>query len=72
MLTSRAQPWPDVGYGYGVYLLPGGQFGHDGGEPGVTAVVQRVPSADVSAVVLCNAEVQEMELRDLLLAAATG
>jgi CubicO group peptidase (beta-lactamase class C family) len=70
MLTARAEPWPRVGYGYGVYLLPGGQFGHDGGDPGVTAIVQRVPPADVSVVVLCNAEVEEMELRDLLLAAA--
>jgi hypothetical protein len=34
--------------------------------------VQRVPSADVSVVVLCNAEVEETELRDVLLAAATG
>ncbi len=47
-------------------------FGHNGGDPGTTAVVQWVPAADVSIVVLCNAEVEEMELRDLLLAAATG
>ena len=72
MLTPRAEPWPNVGYGYGVYLLADGMFGHNGGDPGTTAVVQWVPAADVSIVVLCNAEVEEMELRDLLLAAATG
>jgi CubicO group peptidase (beta-lactamase class C family) len=72
MLTARAEPRPKVGYGYGVYLLSDGMFGHNGGDPGATAVVQRVPAAEVSVVVLCNAEVEEMALRDLLLAAATG
>ena len=73
MLTERARPWPPTGYGYGVYLLRGGHFGHSGGDPGVTAVIQRAPAADVSVVVLCNTEIdEEMELRDLLLAAASG
>lgn len=70
MLTPRAEPWPNVGYGYGVYLLKGGRFGHTGGDPGVTAIVERVPSTEVSIAVLCNIEVEAIELRDLLLAAA--
>lgn len=72
MLTERARPWPTTGYGYGAYLLADGMFGHNGGEPGVTTVIQRVPAADVSIAVLCNAEIEEMELRDLLLAASQG
>ncbi len=71
MLTTHAQPWPTTGYGYGAYLLADGMFGHNGGDPGTTSVIQRVPAADVSIAVLCNVETEEMELRDLLLAAAT-
>ena len=72
MLTARAEPWPDVGYGYGAYLLPGGWFGHTGGDPGVEAITQRLPPADLSLTVLCNVEAPVIEARNLLRAAATG
>jgi CubicO group peptidase (beta-lactamase class C family) len=72
MLTGRAAAFPGVDYGYGAYLLPGGWFGHTGGDPGVAAITQRLPPADLSVTVLCNVEVPVIEARNLLRVAATG
>ena len=71
MLTVRTTVEPGVEFGYGVYLL-GGCFGHDGGDPGVAAIAQRLSAADLSVAVLCNVEVPILAARNQLLAAATG
>ncbi len=42
--------------GYGVYLWPDGRTGHDGGDPGVEAVVLRWPQEEANLVVLCSTE----------------
>ena len=72
MLTARVPVDTGIEFGYGAYLYAGGAFGHGGGDPGVATIAQRVPSADLSVVVLCNVEVPVLEARGLLLAAATG
>jgi len=47
-------------YGYGVRLMDDGSIGHDGGDPGVGAVIQRWSADDVSLVVLGNTESDAM------------
>lgn len=42
------------GYGYGVWLMSDGSLSHDGGDPGVEALVRRWPEHDTNLVVLCN------------------
>ncbi|HEX8092795.1 serine hydrolase domain-containing protein [Jatrophihabitans sp.] len=71
MLTARATVGPRAEYGYGVYLS-GGCFGHAGGDPGVAAIAQRLPAADLSVAVLCNVEAPVVAVHNQLLAAATG
>jgi hypothetical protein len=60
--TDRANP---------VYLF-GRCFGHDGGDPAVATIAQRLSAADLSVVVLCNVKVPVLAARNQLLAAATG
>ncbi|MDQ4038170.1 MAG: beta-lactamase family protein, partial [Actinomycetota bacterium] len=67
MLTEHTTVEPGVGGGYGVYLFAG-CFGHDGGDPGVAAIAQRLPEADLSVAVLCNVEAPILAARNQLLA----
>jgi CubicO group peptidase (beta-lactamase class C family) len=69
MLTPRASTGSGIDYGYGCYLYGDGRFGHGGGDPGVNALVQRIPAADASVVVVCNVEAPAGAARDLLVAA---
>jgi CubicO group peptidase (beta-lactamase class C family) len=60
-------------YGYGLMVYPDGRWGHGGGDPGVSAVVNHWPQRDVTVVALCNVEETEdmnpaIELRDAVLA----
>ena len=66
MLTPRASVEPGIDYGYGCFLYGDGRFGHGGGDPGVTTLVQRIPSADATVVVLLNIEGPAGAARDLL------
>jgi CubicO group peptidase (beta-lactamase class C family) len=50
--------------GYGVYFYPDGRFGHGGGDPGVSTMVQRWRAEDTNLVVLCNVEDMAGDLRD--------
>ena len=62
----------DWAYGYGVMIYPDGRWGHGGGDPGVSAVVNHWPEDDITLVALCNVEETEatnpaIELRDAVL-----
>ena len=72
MLTPHVPVEPGIDYGYGCILYGGGRFGHGGGDPGVTALVQRIPSADATVVVLLNIEGPAGVARDLLVEAVLG
>ncbi len=73
VLTRHADAWDGFGEGYGVHLYPDGRYGHDGGDPGVEALVQSWPEEDVHLVVLINAEVGLAgEVRDAMVAAWRG
>jgi D-alanyl-D-alanine carboxypeptidase len=66
-LTEVAlRPQADCGqgfwFGYGVLLYPDGRWGHGGGDPGVSALVNHWPDHDVTVVTLCN--VEEVDERD--------
>ncbi len=61
-----------IDFGYGAFLYGDGRFGHGGGDPGVEVLVQRVPAADATAVVLCNTEGTANAARDLLVAEILG
>jgi CubicO group peptidase (beta-lactamase class C family) len=50
--------------GYGVHRYPDGRYGHGGGDPGVSVIVNRWPDDDVHVVVLCNVEDLAGEVRD--------
>jgi CubicO group peptidase (beta-lactamase class C family) len=68
-----ASPW---GYGYGVWLLSDGSLAHDGGDPGVEALLRRWPQHDTNLVILCSTEgvcddITEEALRALGLAEHT-
>ena len=62
----------DAGYGfhsgYGVLHYPDGRFGHGGGDPGISAIVNRWPEQDVTIVALCNVEDMATEVRDQVMA----
>jgi CubicO group peptidase (beta-lactamase class C family) len=58
--------------GYGVVHCPGERFAHDGGDPGVEAMVQRLAADDVNIVVLCNVEGFVDEANDAILKALRG
>jgi CubicO group peptidase (beta-lactamase class C family) len=66
MLTAHAPADPGIDYGYGCLLYGDGRFGHGGGDPGVHALIQYVPSADVTVIVLLNHEGPVGQARDLL------
>jgi CubicO group peptidase (beta-lactamase class C family) len=66
MLTSHVPVDPGIDYGYGCFVYGDGRFGHGGGDPGVRALVQRIPSADATVVVLLNIEGPVTAARDLL------
>lgn len=66
-LTDLAlRPLADAGacfwFGYGVLLYPDGLWGHGGGDPGVSAMVNHWPEHEVTVVTLCN--VEEVDERD--------
>lgn len=61
-LQRHADLGDGFGYGYGLVLHPDGRFGHGGGDPGVSAVVNHWPDRDLTVVALCN--VEETEERD--------
>lgn len=69
MLTPRVPVEPGIDYGYGCFLYGDGRFGHGGGDPGVRALVQRIPAADATVVVLLNIEGPVVAARDLLVEA---
>ena len=50
--------------GYGVYFYPDGRFGHGGGDPGVSCLIQRWRDEDTNLVVLCNVAEVAGDLRD--------
>jgi CubicO group peptidase (beta-lactamase class C family) len=56
MLTSRAQVEDGLEYGYGCLLFGAGRFGHGGGDPGCSALIQYIPAKDTTVVVVCNIE----------------
>jgi CubicO group peptidase (beta-lactamase class C family) len=66
MLTPHASVDHGIDYGYGCFLYGDGRFGHGGGDPGVHTLVQRIPAADATVVVLLNVEGAVGEARDLL------
>lgn len=66
MLTSHVPVDPGIGYGYGCFVYGEGRFGHGGGDPGVSALVQRIPAADATVAVLCNTESPVVAARNLL------
>jgi CubicO group peptidase (beta-lactamase class C family) len=66
MLTPHAGVDPGIDYGYGCFLYGDGRFGHGGGDPGVRTLVQRIPAADATVVVLLNTEGPVGVARDLL------
>jgi hypothetical protein len=78
MLTAAAVLDQEVvavrSYGYGVIVYPDGRFGHGGGDPGVSAMVNHWPDRDVTVVSLCNVEEDDerdpaVALRDAVLEA---
>ena len=66
MLTPHVSVDPGIDYGYGCILYGDGRFGHGGGDPGVNTLVQCIPSADATVVVLLNQEGPVTAARDLL------
>jgi CubicO group peptidase (beta-lactamase class C family) len=66
MLAPAATVADRISYGYGCFLYGDGRFGHGGGDPGVSALVQRIPAADATVVVVCNTESRVGAARDLL------
>lgn len=62
-------------YGYGFIVYPDGRWGHGGGDPGVSAIVNHWADQDVSLVALSNGEETDdlnpaVALRDAVLAEA--
>lgn len=66
MLTPHVSADPGIDYGYGCFLYGDGRFGHGGGDPGVSALIQRIPSHDATVIVICNIETTVVAARDLL------
>jgi CubicO group peptidase (beta-lactamase class C family) len=56
MMTPHVPAGKGESMGYGLYLGQDGWFGHDGGDPGVEAMAQRLPQLDTTVVVLANVE----------------
>ena len=55
-----------------MHLYPDGRWGHGGGDPGVSAIVNRWPEEDLQVVALCNVDDVAVEVRDLVLEAWRG
>jgi len=72
MLTPHAPIDAGIDMGYGCFLYGDGRFGHGGGDPGVGALVQRLPGPDATVVVLANTEDSVVAVRDLLVDAVLG
>ena len=72
MLTPHVPVAPGFGMGYGAFLYGDGRFGHGGGDPGVGALIQRLPGPDATVVVLANTEDSVVAVRDLLVADLLG
>ncbi len=68
VLTPHADAGDGFFEGYGVHLYPDGRYGHGGGDPGVSAIVNRWPADDVHIIVLDNEESLASEVRDEVLA----
>jgi len=43
-------------YGYSLIIYPDGRWGHGGGDPGVSAMVNHWPGPDLTVAALCNVE----------------
>jgi CubicO group peptidase (beta-lactamase class C family) len=69
VLTPHGDVGDGFAEGYGVHLYPDGRFGHGGGDPGVSAIVNRWPQDDVNVVVLGNVEDGVVEVRDEVMSA---
>jgi CubicO group peptidase (beta-lactamase class C family) len=58
MTTPRVMATHRYGYGYGMEIVLAGEevavFGHDGGDPGVSAIAVHLPAAETTVAVLCN------------------
>ncbi len=72
VLTPHADAFDGFFAGYGVHLYPDGRFGHGGGDPGVSAIINRWPDEDVNIVVLCNVEDAAVDLRNEVMTAWRG
>lgn len=66
MLIPHAPVEGGLAYGYGAILYGDGRFGHGGGDPGVNALIQRIPAKDSTVVVVCNNESSVVAARNLL------
>ncbi|HST64913.1 MAG TPA: serine hydrolase domain-containing protein [Mycobacteriales bacterium] len=67
MLTPRVEVGEDdMDYGYGCLLYGDGRFGHGGGDPGCTALIQRIPARDTTVVVVCNTYARVGAARNLM------
>jgi CubicO group peptidase (beta-lactamase class C family) len=69
MLTPHTPVEDGLAMGCGVILYGEGRtrrFGHGGGDPGVGALIQRLPALDADAIALCNVNDHVSDVRDLL------
>jgi CubicO group peptidase (beta-lactamase class C family) len=69
MLTPHVPLDRGIDMGYGAFLYGDGRFGHGGGDPGVGALIQRLPGPDATVVVLANTEDSVVAVRDILVEA---
>jgi CubicO group peptidase (beta-lactamase class C family) len=73
MLTPHVRLTDSIDMGYGAFLYPDGRFGHGGGDPGVSTLIQRLPGPDATVVVLANTEDSEVvAIRDRLVEGILG
>jgi CubicO group peptidase (beta-lactamase class C family) len=73
MLTPRCPVEDGLAMGYGVFLHGQGhtrRYGHGGGDPGVSALIHRLPARDANTIALCNVNDVVSDVRDLLVNAA--
>jgi CubicO group peptidase (beta-lactamase class C family) len=70
VLAAHADVGDGFHQGYGVFLYPGGRYGHGGGDPGVEVFANRWPEDDANLVVLCNVEDVAYDVRNAVAEAA--
>jgi CubicO group peptidase (beta-lactamase class C family) len=69
VLSPQVDAGDGFHHGYGPLFYPDGRYGHGGGDPGVSAIVNRWPDDDVTIVALCNVEDLATDVRDQVIAA---